>query len=235
MSVGTTIIAITFQQLSRIANDIIDDTRIRRIKDTINAYAIISAIAGGATAILPGAAAVGAIAVQAGFIWSLYVKISKELGISIKDNKLKFIASAALSNITTNAGMLIVGHATATFFSFIPGLGSAASLFLEAMIGYVVIYVAAIIYLQFVIRLFKANKGKRDFSSISDEELKKAMDRASAEVNMKDAINEGKQAYNEARKNGDFERVKNNPRCPNCNSLIEKNAKFCSICGLKIR
>lgn len=235
MGTRVAILAKCFQELNRITNDAIDNSRIKNIKDSINNYAVMSAIAGGATALLPGGAAVAATVVQTGFIWSLYVKISKELNISIRENKMKFIASAALTNITTNAGMLLAGHVAATIFSFIPGLGSAASVAVEVMIGYVIIYVAAILYLQFITRLFKANNGRCDIMSMSDDELKNEIKKASSEVNMKEAINEGKQAYNEAKKNGDFERAKNNPQCPNCNTPLDKNAKFCSICGLKIK
>lgn len=235
MSGGAAILTKCFQELDRITNNAIDNSIIKNIKDSINKYAVMSAIAGGATAVVPGGAAVVATMVQAGFIWSLYVKISKELGISIRENKLKFIASAALTNITANAGMLIAGHVAATLFSFIPGLGSATSLIVEAMIGYVVIYVAAILYLQFITRLFKANNGSCDLSSMGDDELKNEIKKASSELNMKEAITEGKQAYNEAKKNGDFERAKNNPQCPNCNATLDKNAKFCSSCGLKIK
>ncbi len=231
----TAILAKCFQELSRITNDAIDNSRIKNIKEAINAHAVMSAVAGGATAVLPGGAAVVATVVQTGFVWSLYVKISKELGISIRENKLKFIASAALTNITANAGMLIAGHAAATLLSFIPGFGSATSVIVEAMIGYVIIYVAAILYLQFITRLFKANNGRCNLSSMSDDELKNGIKKVSSEINMKEAIDEGKQAYNKAKKNGDFERAKNNPQCPNCKAILDKNVKFCSNCGLKIK
>ena len=235
MSNNTAILGKCFLELSRIANDAIDNSQIKNIKDFINKYAVMSAIAGGGAAILPGGAAAAAMVVQTGFIWSLYVKISNELGISIKENKLKFIASAVLTNITTNAGLLIAGHAAATTFSLIPGIGSAISVMIEAMIGYLIIYVAAILYLQFITRLFKANNGKCNLSSMSEDELKKEIKKASSEVNMKEAINEGKQAYHEAKKNGDFEKAKNNPQCPNCNATINRNMKFCSECGFKIK
>ena len=235
MSNKTAILGKCFLELSRMANDAIDNSQIKNIKDFINKYAVMSAIAGGGAAILPGGAAAAAMVVQTGFIWSLYVKISNELGISIKENKLKFIASAVLTNITTNAGLLIAGHAAATTFSLIPGIGSVISVMIEAMIGYLIIYVAAILYLQFITRLFKANNGKCDLSSMSEDELKKEIKKASSEVNMKEAINEGKQAYHEAKKNGDFEKAKNNPQCPNCNATLDKNMKYCSECGLKIK
>ena len=235
MSNKTAILGKCFLELSRMANDAIDNSQIKNIKDFINKYAVMSAIAGGGAAILPGGAAAAAMVVQTGFIWSLYVKISNELGISIKENKLKFIASAVLTNITTNAGLLIAGHAAATTFSLIPGIGSVISVMIEAMIGYLIIYVAAILYLQFITRLFKANNGKCDLSSMSEDELKKEIKKASSEVNMKEAINEGKQAYHEAKKNGDFEKAKNNPQGPNCNATLDKNMKYCSECGLKIK
>ena len=235
MSNKTAILGKCFLELSRMANDAIDNSQIKNIKDFINKYAVMSAIAGGGAAILPGGAAAAAMVVQTGFIWSLYVKISNELGISIKENKLKFIASAVLTNITTNAGLLIAGHAAATTFSLIPGIGSVISVMIEAMIGYLIIYVAAILYLQFITRLFKANNGKCDLSSMSEDELKKEIKKASSEVNMKEAINEGKQAYHEAKKNGDFEKAKNNPQCPNCNATLDKNMKYCSECGFKIK
>ena len=151
-----------FTELQEAAMGLLSGTKIETIAEKINKFAIYSAVAGAAVCAVPGAGGTIAALTQTGLVWTLYVQINKTLGISIKDNVLKFIGSAVLTNLAANAGTYIVAYAAASILSFIPGLGTAGAVLIGAATGYMVIYAAAIVYLKLLTKMMKA-KGNFEF------------------------------------------------------------------------
>ena len=70
-------------------------------KDIIFKCATVAAGACAAGSIIPIFAIPSIIIGSFGAIWVMYGKVSKALGISIKENALKILARAALANLST--------------------------------------------------------------------------------------------------------------------------------------
>ena len=153
MNIPAGVLAKALQELDRSMRHSLDGTQIEQIKDCIGNYAIAAAVASGVAGVAPGIAGVAAVLTQAGFVWATYVKINQALGISMSENTAKFIGSAIVTNLVTNAGAFLVMLAGATLLSLIPVAGTAAAIALNASLGYVLVYAAAVIYLKLITRM----------------------------------------------------------------------------------
>lgn len=153
MNIPAGVLAKALQELDRSMRHSLDGTQIEQIKDCIGNYAIAAAVASGVAGVAPGIAGVAAVLTQAGFVWATYVKINQKLDISMSENTAKFIGSAIITNLVTNAGAFLVMLAGATLLSLIPVAGTAAAIALNASLGYVLVYAAAVIYLKLITRM----------------------------------------------------------------------------------
>lgn len=221
-----------FKNLNEAAGDTLNGTEIESIKDTVNKFAITAGILGAAADVIPGAGGILAALAQTGFVWALYVKINNTLGISISEHTIKFIGSAILTNIVTNAGYLILAYAAAAVMSIIPIFGQAGSAVTHLALGYILIYASAVVYLNFLTHTFKANGS---FNIDESDKTKQNIKEAIKDSNVKEIIKEGKNAFKEAKDNGEFERVKEDMRCPRCNEKITIDQNYCTNCRLKLK
>lgn len=217
-----------FTELQEAAMGLLSGTRIETIAEKINKFAIYSAVAGAAVCAVPGAGGTIAALTQTGLVWTLYVQINKTLGISIKDNVLKLIGSAVLTNLAANAGTYIVAYAAASILSFIPGLGTAGAVLIGAATGYMVIYAAAIVYLRLLTKMMKTS-GNFEFDE--SEDTKVMIDEVVGSADVKGMVEEGRDAFKAARKSGEFKEAMKNPKCPSCGAPVTAGQKFCSECG----
>lgn len=221
-----------FKNLNEVAGDTLNGTGIESIKDTVNTFAITAALLGAAADVVPGVGGILAALAQTGLVWALYVKINNTLGISISEHTIKFIGSAILTNIITNAGYLIIAYAAAAVMSFIPIFGQAGSAVTHLALGYILIYASAVVYLNFLTHTFKANGSFNiDESDKTKQNIKDVVNRS----NVKEIIKEGKNAFKEAKDNGEFERAKKDMRCPRCGEKITIAQDYCTSCGLKLK
>jgi len=217
----------TLQEIGRAMQGNLSGSQLVGIQDTIKRFAITSAVAGAVSGVVPGASLL-ALLTQTGLVWATYVKINQQLGISMKENTARFIASAIGTNIITNAGMLILSYAAAAIVSFIPILGQAAAAAAGAAMGYILIYVAAVIYLKLIVELVQPD------GSINVEETvdtKRIIKRIVEENNLKDIIKEGRDEFKQAKKSGAIDDAIKNRRCPSCGEPVTAGQKFCSRCG----
>lgn len=221
------LLARAFKDLDKSMQGTLNGTQLESIKETISNYAIAAAVASAVAGAIPGVAGVVAALTQAGFVWATYVKINKTLGISMSENTAKFIGSAIVTNLVTNCGALLLAYAAACVVAFIPGVGVAAN----AILGYVIVYVAAIIYLKLITRLMKPDGTLHVNESDDTKHIIKEIIKDS---NIKEMVEEGRDAYKQAKKNGDIDRAKNNPKCPGCGAEVKPGQKFCSECGARI-
>lgn len=169
---------------------------------TITACAITAAIAGVGSGWLPGAGALVASAAWVTAIWTMYVKINKDLGISISENVLKSLASAFLTNIIAAAGALILGMAAAFLLSFIPGFGTAGAVAIDGLLGYVTVFASGILYIKLLTKVMKA---KGTFT-ISEDEVKSLADDISNDSDIKGIIREAKESFKNEKDKGTFKK-----------------------------
>lgn len=227
----TPILGKALQELDKAMQGTLDGTKISAIKETIRGFAIAAAIASAVAGLAPGIAGVVAILTQAGFVWATYVKINNTLGISMIKNTAKFLGSAIVTNIILNAGAFIGTLIASGLLAFIPGLGSAASAALNAAMGYVLIYAAAIIYLKLITHFIHPD-GTLNISE--DDSTKETIKDIVSQANIRDIIKEGRESYKEAKKDGSIDRAKAEPKCPNCGADTAPGQKFCSNCGTQL-
>lgn len=173
---------------------------IEKAGDTIMSCAVIAAVAGVGSGWLPGAGALVATAAWVAAIWGMYVKINKDLGITIKDNVLKSLASALLTNLIASIGGIILMLVGSTLLSFIPGLGTAGAIAIDGFIGYITVFASGVLYIKLLTKLFKAGKG----FNISENNVENLAKDIISESDVKKIIKEGKNAFKEDQKAGKF-------------------------------
>lgn len=227
----TPILGKALQELDKAMQGTLDGPKISAIKDTIRGFAIAAALASAVAGLAPGIAGVVALLTQTGFVWATYVKINNTLGISMTKDTAKFLGSAIVTNIALNAGAFIGAVIAAGLLAFIPGLGSAASAAIDAAMGYVLIYAAAIIYLKLITHFVHPDGTVSITESDGTKDVIKDIVRESS---MRDIIKEGRESFKEAKKDGSLDKAKANPKCPNCGADIQQGQKFCSNCGLEL-
>lgn len=229
---STPFLYVAFKGLNDSMSGTLDGTKIESIKETINHYAIASAVASTATGLLPGVASVIAALTQAGFVWATYIKINNTLGISMSEHTAKFLGSAIVTNIVANAGTILAGYACAAIFSFIPIVGQVGSMAINGAMGYIIIYVGAVVYLKLISKLIQP-----DGTLVVEEndKTKHMIAEIIKQDNLNDIIKEGRNSYKSAKANGSIEQARNNPKCPNCGTDVKPGYKFCTECGSPLK
>lgn len=219
-----------FSELEKAAKGLIKGSQLNEVANVINRFAIYSAVASVA-AFAPGIGGIIASLSQAGLIWGTYVMINKTLGISMKENVVKFIGSAMITNLATTAGSLLVSYVGATIISFLPGANILA-VALYGMIGYVLIYASSLLYLNLLTKVMKA---KGSFDLDTSDETKNIIGDVVKNSDIKNIIKEAKEVFEEKEKSGEFKEAIKNPKCPVCQGSIKKDQNFCSHCGNKLK
>lgn len=184
------------------SRNLISQAQVDKAGDTIVACAIAAAIAGVGSGWLPGAGALVATAAWVAAIWTMYVKINKDLGISISENILKSLASAFLTNIIASAGALILAILASFVLSFIPLFGQAGAIAIDGLLGYITVFASGILYIMLLTKIMKA-KGSFD---ISESEAKSMADNISKESDISAIIREAKESFKKEKDKGTFKK-----------------------------
>lgn len=227
----TPFLYLAFKGLNEAMQDSLNGTQIERIKETINNFAIASAVASMASGVIPGIAGVVAALTQAGFVWATYVKINKTLGISMSEHTAKFLGSAIVTNIVASGGAIIAAYAGAVVLGLFPFF-APLTIFINGALGYIIVYVSAIIYLQLITKLMQPD-GTLKISESDD--TKHIIQDIIKQNNMEEIIKEGRNSYKKAKADGSIDNAKKNPKCPNCGAKVSPGQKFCSDCGCSLK
>lgn len=201
------------------------------IIEIIQEFAIFSAASALVGNLVPEAGGLITAIAQTALVWTLYVKINNIIGLEMSDNTAKFIGSAILTNLSLNAGSLLLGYAGAVAVSFVPIFGQFTAAAIEATLGYTLIYVSAVLYLIFLTKVFQA-KGKIEITGSNEE--KEIIKGVIKNTSLKDLIKEAKNNYKEAKNRGDIDRASKNLKCPVCGEHVDSSKKYCTKCGTKL-
>lgn len=195
------VLVYALKALEQASTEIIGSEKIKKAGDTIMSCAVVAAIAGVGSGWLPGAGALVATAAWVATIWGMYVKINKDLGISIKDNVLKSLASAILTNILAGAGSLVLMLVGSFLLSFIPFV-QVAAIAIDGIIGYITVFASGVLYIRLLTKLFKAGNNL----NFSEGDAKKFAKDIVEESNISEILEEGKKAFNDDKKAGKFKK-----------------------------
>ena len=190
------------EALEEATRNVIESAKVEKAGDTILRCAAIAAVAGVGSGWLPGAGSLVATGVWVATIWGMYVKINNDLGITIKDNVLKSLASALLTNIIASAGALLLMLLAAAVLSFIPGIGTAGAIAIDGMLGYITVFASGVLYIKILTKLFKAGNG----FDLSESDAKELASSIASESDVKGIIKEGRKAFDADKKAGKFKK-----------------------------
>ena len=164
----------------------------QELADIVITYAAAAGISAMAAGVLPVVGSVIASGIAVGAIWAMYVHIGKFLHIKIGRDLWKAIASAVLANLVTQlAGVLVLELAV----GFIPG----ASIIAAGVVNFGITYVAGLIYLKALTKIFCAGG---DPANMTSDQIKAQFDSAAKSVNVKSAFSEAKSTFNQMNKDG---------------------------------
>jgi uncharacterized protein (DUF697 family) len=169
-------------------NESLDKNTGDEISKIIKQSSLAAGAAGVGVAWLPGVGATAATVVSAGIVISMFVRINQALNLSISESILKGVVSAVGANL---AGFL-VGTAAGTVLSFIPGIGTAASMAIMGATCYALTVGQAYVYLKILSDVFRAGKNP---ASLTAEDFKSYADKASKDDDVKNVLNEAKNSY----------------------------------------
>jgi uncharacterized protein (DUF697 family) len=132
------------------------------------------------------------IAAAAGNIWTMYVRINKELELPFAENLIKSLAAGIVTNLgAAAASTVIIGSA----LKFIPGLGSLGGAAVMGATIYGLTVASGIIYMNVVAKLLNAKNAKQ----FNEENLKAAVDEIMKDKETVQTIFEiAKEGYKEA-------------------------------------
>lgn len=192
---NTGMISVYAKRLVDSMHEFVDDTVGEELASIIKKHALGAAASGLASTFLPGVGSTAALAAAVGFIWSMYFRINKCLGLKLSKVILKSLASAVLTNLAGSV-VSIIG---ATVISAIPGINTIATV-LMAGVDYAVVLVSGILYLNLLTNIFKAGKNIED---MTESEIKEAMAATVKEENVSQLIKDARDDYKRARKSGE--------------------------------
>lgn len=150
------------------------------------AGASASMIASGA---IPGVGSTIAAGIEIGFVWSMYYRICGRLNIDIRKNVLKTLGSAIVTNMGASVAAQII---TGTVLSIIPGIGTVGAAMVNGLMGYSLTYYSGIVFMQLLVRVFKAGK---NVTQMSEDELKSTLVDVTKEVTYDSVKDESKKAF----------------------------------------
>lgn len=192
------LLAHALKALEEASKDYMRKEKIEAAGNTIEESAIAAAFVGVGSGWLPGIGGLIATTAWVATIWRMYIKINLDLGIKIKENILKTLASAMLTNLIATAGALILGVVFSCIISLIPGLGNIGALAVDGVLGFITVYASGLLYIKLLTKVLKA-KGKIDFTDI---DLERIAQETIKDTDIKKVLKEGRDSFKQAKQEG---------------------------------
>lgn len=176
------------------------EVNIKELEWMVTKHACAAAIAATTAGWIPGAGGAIVSGIGVGFVIAMYVRLGSALGVRLSRGLIRAIVSVIAAEIVANLTITIVG---VTALSLFPGLGSIGASALSALANFAFVYIAAIIYVKMVSTMVQNNVS---FENADEAQVKAAAAEALASTNMKEAIEEAKHGFKQAKKNGEMEK-----------------------------
>ena len=168
------------------------------ITKIVESHALGAAAAGLGAGWIPGVGGTAALVASAGFVWSMYYRINKEIGISLSKSILKSVATAIITNLGASyVAQLLVSAA----FSFIPGLGTIGAAVTTGAVVYATTVVSGLVYLKVIAMLEKSGK---NISETSKENMERFASETIKSEDFGKILKDLIAFYKDGRKNGDI-------------------------------
>ena len=174
------------------------------IAGIVEKHSIGAAAAGLGVAWLPGAGSTAALAVCAGFVWSMYFRINSKISVPFSKNILKSVGTAIATNLVASVISSLVISATLSLF---PGIGSVAASAVMAGVSFSLTWSCGLVYLKVLTRFAETNV---DFKNVSEEDLKAMAKDVLAKENVKEMMKQAKAQFKEAKARGDIRKDADN-------------------------
>lgn len=147
-----------------------DHPKAEELSEIVKEHAIAGVAAGFVP--VPGmdVAALGAV------VFTMYARINVALGIKLRENAVKSIATAIGTNMITYLPGVAVGKAVGTALKFVPGLGTVAGIALDAAVNLGLLYAMGVIYAKSIVLLVEAGEPVTE-ASLRDQAKKVSRDR----------------------------------------------------------
>lgn len=126
------------------------------------------------------------VAAGATTIWTMYTRINGKIGLTIKDNALKTIASGVATNLVSYAAMIGVG----SILKGIPVLGPVAGGFILSASLYAITIVSGWVYLKALCILAEKDGTDLDLNKLGD-----AVKEVMSDSHIKELLKEAKKDY----------------------------------------
>lgn len=104
------------------------------------------------------------VAAGAASIWGMYIRINNKIGLSVKDNVVKTVASGVLTNL---AGY-VAATGVASAIKLIPGVGWLAGAVAMSATQYALTLASGYVYLKALTAMAEKNGKNLDMSGLSD-------------------------------------------------------------------
>ena len=167
----------------------------REIADIVEKHSIGASAAALGSAWLPAAGSTAALAASAGFVWSMYFRISSRIGVPFSKNILKSVATAMCTNLASSAISYVV---VASALSLIP-FGGFASSVIMATVAFSLTWSCGLVYLKVLTRFAESNI---DFDTVDEDDLKIVADEVLAEEDVKEMMKQAKAQFKKAKARG---------------------------------
>jgi len=170
------------------------------IAGIVEKHAIAAAAAALGAAWILGAGGTAAIAICAGFIWSMYYRINSKIGVPFSKNVLKSVATAICTNLATAAISSIV---VSSLLTFVPGLGTLAGELIMAAVTFALAWSSGLVYLKVLTRFAESDV---DLNAVSEEDLKKMARDVLSKEDVKGMMKQAKQQFKAAKGRGEIKK-----------------------------
>lgn len=178
----------------------------QEISDLVEKHAIGAAAAGLGVAWLPAAGSTAALAVCAGFVWSMYFRINSKIGVPFSKHILKSVATAIGTNLAASAAGTVLFSTVLSLPCFL-GLGNIAASAIMAGVSFALTWSCGLVYLKVLTRFAEANV---DYNKLSEEDLKAMAKDVLEKENIKEMMKQAKEQFKAAKERGDIRKDADN-------------------------